>query len=237
MEYYVYALIDPRTNQPFYIGKGKGNRMYHHLKDYTTGVRKLNVINEIREAGLEPIPTKLIDCLDEDTAYQKETELIKLYGRKGIDKEGILSNNLLEVYPPVMTDELKTRISEARTGIRFTEDHKQKLSSAKKGKTWEEIYGDETAAELRVKASSPRGSYSDEHKQAISDAKKGIRPHNWNDSARKKLSNTTKGISKSNGKALSEYHKQEKTCPHCGQKGAGVAMMRWHFDNCKQKGK
>ena len=26
------------------------------------------------------------------------------------------------------------------------------------------------------------------------------------------------------------------TCPHCGKIGGGSAMMRWHFDNCKNKG-
>ena len=30
--YYVYALIDPRNNKIFYIGKGLNNRMYVHLQ-------------------------------------------------------------------------------------------------------------------------------------------------------------------------------------------------------------
>lgn len=28
--FYVYNLIDPRDNSIFYVGKGKGNRMYKH---------------------------------------------------------------------------------------------------------------------------------------------------------------------------------------------------------------
>ena len=32
LNYYVYALIDPRTNKVFYIGKGKGNRIYAHVE-------------------------------------------------------------------------------------------------------------------------------------------------------------------------------------------------------------
>ena len=30
--YYVYRLIDPRNGQTFYVGKGKGNRVFSHAK-------------------------------------------------------------------------------------------------------------------------------------------------------------------------------------------------------------
>ena len=31
LKYYVYMLLDPRDNKPFYIGKGKDNRIFNHL--------------------------------------------------------------------------------------------------------------------------------------------------------------------------------------------------------------
>jgi hypothetical protein len=30
--YYVYRLIDPRNGETFYVGKGKNDRIFHHVK-------------------------------------------------------------------------------------------------------------------------------------------------------------------------------------------------------------
>ena len=40
---YVYVYIDPRNHHPFYVGKGKGNRLFSHLDDQTESekVRRL----------------------------------------------------------------------------------------------------------------------------------------------------------------------------------------------------
>ena len=32
LKFYVYRLVDPRTGQTFYVGKGKGNRVFDHIK-------------------------------------------------------------------------------------------------------------------------------------------------------------------------------------------------------------
>jgi hypothetical protein len=93
--FYVYHLIDPRSNLPFYIGKGTGQRAWSHLKESDViNVYKSNKINEIRSSGLEPLVTIVSDKLDEQSAFQLEIEEIKKYGRKNIDQGGILTNLL-----------------------------------------------------------------------------------------------------------------------------------------------
>ena len=54
-QYYVYELIDPRTNLPFYVGKGKGKRIDQHEKEAKKGVEhpKCDVINDIKANGLQ----------------------------------------------------------------------------------------------------------------------------------------------------------------------------------------
>jgi hypothetical protein len=54
-DYYVYMYIDPRNNQEFYYGKGKGKRKISHLKG-TSDSDLTKRIKAIRKAGLEPIP-------------------------------------------------------------------------------------------------------------------------------------------------------------------------------------
>ena len=95
MNYYVYILIDPRTNKPFYVGKGKGNRAKFHLKETietTINIRKYNKIQSILKNGLEPKIVYHAIELTEVDAYNAEANLIKQYGRKGYDTHGILLN-------------------------------------------------------------------------------------------------------------------------------------------------
>ena len=56
LKYYVYALVDPRDNRIFYVGKGIANRVYQHaqaaLAEDTQSL-KLNTIREIKSLGME----------------------------------------------------------------------------------------------------------------------------------------------------------------------------------------
>jgi hypothetical protein len=138
--YYVYELIDPRDNMTFYVGKGKGRRAITHLwaVPETRNAYKEHKIAAIREDGYEPIIKYVVEnIVDEKLAYDIEAMLIKKYGRKGYDQDGVLTNVCEDARPP---------------------NHK--------GKTYEEIYGPERAQqqrELRATLQKARGGYGPKH--------------------------------------------------------------------------
>ena len=82
IKYYVYLYSDPTTGEVFYIGKGKGNRVFYHLED-TGDNEKAARIQQIRAQGLEPEIDILIHGLeDEKTALRVESSVIDLIGIK-----------------------------------------------------------------------------------------------------------------------------------------------------------
>ena len=77
---YVYVYIDPRTHLPFYVGKGKGNRLFSHLDDQTES-EKVRHIAELRAAGCEPEIHVLRYGLSDAEAALVEAAAIDLIGR------------------------------------------------------------------------------------------------------------------------------------------------------------
>ena len=90
LHYYVYRLIDPRDGQTFYIGKGKGNRIFDHaahqlevsndpdIDDDETSL-KLRTIGEIRAAGLQVLHVVHRHGMDEKTSFEVEAALIDAF--------------------------------------------------------------------------------------------------------------------------------------------------------------
>lgn len=80
LKYYVYIYSHPETNEIFYVGKGKGNRVFSHLYEITES-EKVKYIQELNSKGLKPKIEILIHGLeDEDVALRVESSIIDLIG-------------------------------------------------------------------------------------------------------------------------------------------------------------
>ena len=81
-EWYVYELVDPRSGEVFYVGKGKGSRINDHEWEAENGYPsyKCNKIRSIWGDGHEIIKQKVAEFWDEDAAYEHEEERIASIG-------------------------------------------------------------------------------------------------------------------------------------------------------------
>ncbi len=79
MNYYVYVYSDPDDGKIFYIGKGKDNRCFDHLKCQEE-CGKTDKIKEIQSRGKEPIIHILARNLSEKEAYDIEAACISILG-------------------------------------------------------------------------------------------------------------------------------------------------------------
>lgn len=81
--YYVYALIDPRSNDVFYIGKGTGNRVFSHEiesgKTSAAEKEKIRRIQDIEKSGLSVKRIMINWGLSEQEAFASESSLINLF--------------------------------------------------------------------------------------------------------------------------------------------------------------
>ena len=92
LNFYVYRLIDPRNGETFYVGKGKGNRVFAHASGAKDAFEpaeveddrpllsdKLSRIYDILKSGLSVQHVIHRHGLDNKTAYEVEAALIEAY--------------------------------------------------------------------------------------------------------------------------------------------------------------
>ena len=95
--YYVYALISPLNGRIFYIGKGRKNRAYSHLKflrgDNNEG--KKNEVRKIYENNQTPLVWILREGLSEKEAFDLEACIINT----------LYHTNLCNISLPAITDD------------------------------------------------------------------------------------------------------------------------------------
>ena len=80
LKYYVYIYSNPITEEIFYVGKGKGDRVFSHLFDEFE-TEKVKYLNNLKQQNLKPKIEILIHGIEnEETALRIESSIIDLLG-------------------------------------------------------------------------------------------------------------------------------------------------------------
>ncbi len=120
--FYVYLLRDPETQQVFYVGKGKGNRVFDHANAAINDpipAEKLDRIRAIHDKGFTVQYDILRHGLTEKEAFEVEAALIDYLGVEnltnqvqghGFDDRGLMSASEImikyDAQPAVITEPL-----------------------------------------------------------------------------------------------------------------------------------
>ncbi len=143
MHYYTYAYLR-EDKTPYYIGKGKGSRIYRKTRRIKPPKDKSRIIF-------------LKQNLTEEEAFKHEIYMIAVFGRIDLGT-GILHN--------------MTNGGEGGSGRVISEETRRKLSDANRGKNHPN-YGKTTSLETKAKMSASKKNMSDETRAKYSAANTG----------------------------------------------------------------
>ena len=155
-EYYTYAYLR-EDGTPYYVGKGKGRRVYRKDRRIKPPIDKSKIIF-------------LKQNLTEEEAFKHEIYMIAVFGRKDLGT-GILQNRTnggegTSGSPRVISDEHKEKLRKIAKGRIVGEETRKKLSEIHKNRKFSE--------ESRKKMSDSKvgSKLSEEHKNNISKSSK-----------------------------------------------------------------
>lgn len=232
--FYVYGLHYP-DGRIFYVGKGKGDRIYDHVTDARAGRCRnkhlQSTILKIERQGGKVRYEKFHQNLSEEIALEKERQLIAEHGRRcaggtlvNLSEGGEGSSGYKH------TEEARRKIGELsrgntyRRGKKMTEEQRRRVSEghkgqvpAMKGKTHTEEARAKIKAARALQVSPMKGrKHSEESKQKMSSSKKGITA--WN-----------KGVP-ANPERMAEMHSKWRGCkqtPEAIAKISAASKATW----------
>lgn len=133
LKFYVYRLIDPRNGETFYVGKGVGNRVFHHMNsakednDLDELSDKLQTIRAIHLAGLDVIHVIHRHGMDEATSLAVEAALIDAYPSATNLMGGTHSNDVGPMHAMEIIDKYKAEEINFRHKVIMINVNKSKI--------------------------------------------------------------------------------------------------------------
>lgn len=178
--FYVYGLYEEGNSLPFYIGKGRGRRMYKHFCESVKGnnPHKDRKIKKLQREGNPPEARIIKSGLSQKRAYDLEYLLINIHFEDltNIEKSwgaGVGSETVSGKDNPMygktrsLSEETKEKIGKAFRGKTLSEGHKEKIAKAHEGKTHSEEVKKGLSEIHKGK------TLSEEHKKNIGKANRG----------------------------------------------------------------
>ncbi len=180
--FYVYHLINPQTNLPFYVGKGFGNRMYDHEKFVLRNKHPNNnshlfykirkILNTCGNIGYK----KVIENIDETTALLEEAKEIKRIGRVNLcnltDGGEGMSGYKCSIKVKRLMSKLHSGLNNPFYGKRHTQKTLQKISICSKGNSYRKGFHLSQKEKDNLSKIHKGKKFSESHKQKISDSLK-----------------------------------------------------------------
>ena len=173
-------IITNKVNGKVYIGQSK--QLNQRYSGHLYRINRKEHHNEILQRAFDKYGADnfeyniLEEIIDERLLNEREKYWIDFHGGLNSDKLYNLKDPLLNEY----SDYVRNKMSKNNTGEnnpnygnKWTKDMKEKAANRKKGKTWEEIFGEEKAKEMKEKASK-----SQEGRVHSEETKNKIRQHN-----------------------------------------------------------
>lgn len=172
---YTYGNFITFFYEPFYIGKGKDNRLYEHLneKEYNTlNKHKFNTIKKIKNNNEYPMILKILDNIEEKLSLQYEEFLIKLIGRNSSNLGPL--TNLTDGGEGVGSYWRGRKLSEERI------KQIKVLTSGENNGMFGKKHSQDSKDKIRIKAKGRKGTkHTEDHKKYISERMTLEKHPNW----------------------------------------------------------